>query len=89
MAHVLEQRKPRVGGCGDYTSKLIKNVFSFKCEHCDQGKAKKQRKTKKPRSKEANNVKHKRSRFIGKRFCTLRTSIDFENAGNCFFGLSF
>ena len=28
-------------------------MFSFKCEHCDQGKAKKQRKTKKPRSKEA------------------------------------
>ena len=68
MAHVLEQRKPRVGGCGDYTSKLIKNVFSFKCEHSDQGKAKKQRKTKKPKSKEANNVKHKGSRFIGKRF---------------------
>ena len=76
MAHVLEQRKPRVGGCGDYTSKLIKNVFSFKCEHCDQGKAKKQRKTKKPKSKEANNVKHKGSRFIGKRFfLVIRTSM--------------
>ena len=73
MAHVLEQRKPRVGGCGDCTSKLIKNVFSFKCEHCDQGKAKKQRKTKKPKSKEANNVKHKGSRFIGKRFFLVST----------------
>ena len=68
VALFLEQRKPWVRGCGDYTSKLIKNVFSFKCEHCDQGKAKKQRKTKKPRGKEANNVKHKGSRFIGKRF---------------------
>ena len=68
VALFLEQRKPWVRGCGDYTSKLIKNVFFFKCEHSDQGKAKKQRKPKKPRSKEANNVKHKGSRFIGKRF---------------------
>ena len=43
VALFLEQRKPWVLGCGDYTSKLIKNVFFFKCEHCDQGKAKKQR----------------------------------------------
>ena len=46
VALFLEQRKPWVRGCGDYTSKLIKNVFSFKCERCDQGKANKQKKNK-------------------------------------------